>query len=294
VEKEGVSVVIPCYNAALYLREAIESVLKQDYAGPIEVLVGEDASADQSRQIAESFGPPVRVLHDPEGKNRGMSAARNRCIELANHPFIAFLDADDYWLPEHISGLVTELAVRPELGLVYDKGYDVTSEGKVICPRFPEPHHPRVSPDDLIVEQCFVPAGVMVRASVFEEVGGFDQSLPHVADQDMWLRILERYPAAHVPQYGYCYRIHAAQNSLKPRLWKSAKQVLENACRRYPYSRRAIRKRKAVLAYRFGQIALTEQKYFKAGLLQTHAALLDPVRAVRELRKRFRHMVWRR
>lgn len=97
----GVSVVIPCYNAARYIREAIQSVLDQQYDGPLEVLVGEDGSTDNSREIAESFGPPVRVLCDPNGVNRGMSAVRNRCISAAAHSLIAFLDADDYWLPGH-------------------------------------------------------------------------------------------------------------------------------------------------------------------------------------------------
>ncbi len=279
----GVSVVIPCYNAAKFIREAIQSVLDQQYDGPLEVLVGEDGSTDDSREIAESFGPSVRVLCDPNGINRGMSAVRNRCIVAATNPLIAFLDADDFWLNGHLSALAQEMARKPELGLVYDKGYFASADGRAGSPAFPEPHRPRITPDDLIVEQFFPPAAVMVHRDVFRRVGLFDEGLRNSADHDMWLRILEAYPAAHVPSYGFCYRLHTEQNSLSPRLWLAAEKVLRKACQRYPYRWRSIRKRKAVLAYRFSQIALRDRKLVRAGMHLGKAAILDPRRAAVEL-----------
>jgi glycosyltransferase involved in cell wall biosynthesis len=279
----GVTVVIPCYNAAKFIREAIQSALDQQYDGALEILVGEDASTDDSREIAESIGGPVRVLCDPQGGNRGMSAVRNRCIAAASHPLIAFLDADDYWLDGHLRNLANALEQSPELGLVYDKGYDVSPTRQVICHRFPEPHAPRVTPDQLLLEQCFVPAAVMVRRSVFARVGLFDESLRNCADHDMWLRVLEAFPAAHVPFYGYCYRCHPDQNSLSPRLWTAAQRVLDKARRRYRYRSSAIRQRSAVLAYRFSQIAIREKRYVRAASLLLKAGVLDPLRALREL-----------
>src|SRR5438067_2412707 len=99
---EGVSVIVPCYNGAAYLAAAIESALAQEGAGPLEVFVGDDGSTDASRRIADSYGPAVRVLAHADGHNHGLPATRNLCLRASGRPFVAFLDADDLWLPGHL------------------------------------------------------------------------------------------------------------------------------------------------------------------------------------------------
>ena len=94
----SVTVVIPCFNAAPFLRATLESALNQSHA-PLEILVIDDGSTDQSAAIATSYGPPVRVISQA---NQGESVARNRGIEEAKGSWIAFLDADDLWLPEKL------------------------------------------------------------------------------------------------------------------------------------------------------------------------------------------------
>lgn len=106
------SVVIPCYNGAAYLRETLASVLAQTYQ-PIEVLVIDDGSTDNSAAIANEFGPPVRVIQQP---NQGGSVARNRGIDEAQGDWIAFLDADDLWLPEKLERQVR--LIRPDINAV--------------------------------------------------------------------------------------------------------------------------------------------------------------------------------
>src|SRR3972149_3633636 len=91
----SVSVVIPCYNGAVYLHETIESALAQTHS-PLEVLVIDDGSTDDSAAIADSFGSPVRVIRQT---NQGESVARNRGIDEARGDWIAFLDSDDVWNP---------------------------------------------------------------------------------------------------------------------------------------------------------------------------------------------------
>jgi hypothetical protein len=174
------------------------------------------------------------------------------------------------------------LTAQPELGLVYDKGYDVAANGRVMCSRFPEPHRPLTRPEDLILDCCIGTGHVMVRRTVFDRVGLFDETLRNSADHDMWLRILEAFPAAHVPVYGFCYRFHSEQCSLSPRLWLAGVRVLEKARQRYPYPASVIRKRKAVLSYHFSEIAFRERRRVTAVLLLAKAALLDPARALRE------------
>jgi glycosyltransferase involved in cell wall biosynthesis len=94
-----ISVVIPCFNGGKFLRETIDSVLAQT-CPVLEVLVIDDGSTDDSGAIAKSYGPPVRVLRQ---LNQGESVARNRGMDEAHGEWIAFLDADDYWIPTKLS-----------------------------------------------------------------------------------------------------------------------------------------------------------------------------------------------
>lgn len=97
-QRNTVSVVIPCYNGSAFVRETLESALNQTHA-PLEAIVVDDGSTDDSASIAESFGSPVRVIRQ---ENQGESVARNRGIEEARGEWIAFLDADDVWKPEKL------------------------------------------------------------------------------------------------------------------------------------------------------------------------------------------------
>jgi glycosyltransferase involved in cell wall biosynthesis len=100
-----ISVVIPCYNGARYLPETLASVLRQTLP-PHEVIVVDDGSTDDSAAVAASFGPPVRVLRQP---NQGESVARNRGIDEARGNWIAFIDADDLWDPSKLERQVDGL-----------------------------------------------------------------------------------------------------------------------------------------------------------------------------------------
>jgi len=281
--REGVSVVIPCYNAAKYIRETLDSVFAQQYDGPLEVLVADDGSMDGSQEIIASCGSTVRLLPRPEDRQRSAAAARNRCLEVATQPLVAFLDADDLWLPGHLAALADAMGKRPEVGLAYDDGYCTTDGSCKLGAVSSEPHRSSTTPDDLLLGQHFPPAAVMVRRNVFQRVGVFDESLPHAEDHDMWLRIVELFPAAHVPEYGFMYRIHANQKSLKSTLWPTAAIVFEKARKRYPYCRRSIRKRRAVLAYRFSETAFSQRQILRGVVFLAAAGLLDPLRAVAQI-----------
>tara|TARA_R110002049_G_scaffold2750_10_gene22455 strand:+ start:102905 stop:103891 length:987 start_codon:yes stop_codon:yes gene_type:complete len=98
LESASVSVVIPCFNASRFLSETIQSALDQTHS-PLEVIVVDDGSTDNSATIADSFGPSVRVIRQ---SNQGESVARNRGIDEARGDWIAFLDADDLWLPQKL------------------------------------------------------------------------------------------------------------------------------------------------------------------------------------------------
>src|ERR1044072_1619841 len=106
-----VSVIIPVYNGGRYLRAALESVFAQTYR-PIEVIVVDDGSADDSGLIAQSF-PEVRHMRQ---QNQGVAAARNNAIAASRGEFLAFLDQDDLWTPEKLRLQIGYLLTHPELG----------------------------------------------------------------------------------------------------------------------------------------------------------------------------------
>ncbi|HWP47773.1 MAG TPA: glycosyltransferase family A protein [Candidatus Limnocylindrales bacterium] len=108
-----VSVIIPVYNGERYLSEAIKSVLAQTYR-PIEIIVVDDGSTDESARVAQQF--PVRYCFQ---LHQGPGAARNHGVEQARGEFLAFLDADDVWMPEKLTRQMTTLAARPELDAVF-------------------------------------------------------------------------------------------------------------------------------------------------------------------------------
>jgi glycosyltransferase involved in cell wall biosynthesis len=283
---EGVSVVIPCYNSGQYLRVCLESVLQQEHDGPLEVLVGDDGSTDDSAAIAESFGVAVRVLRHPGGENRGVSATRNLCIQAASRSFIAFLDADDLWLPGHLNALVGALVASPAVGLAYDNGYYMGPDGEAYGQRLAH-DHTTLDPARLLLDCCLAVNGVVVPKRVFECVGLFDESLRYGEDHDMWLRILEAFPAVFVPVFGFVYRQHAQQSTRSTELmWQQAARVLAKARLRYPYRRSALRKRTAVISYRCGECALRQRQFLRGALFLGKAAVCDPPRAVGEVARR--------
>ncbi len=284
---DGISVVIPCYNRGEYLRACIASVLQQDYEGPLEILVGDDGSTDDSARVAESFGAQVRLLRHPQSGNHGVSTARNLCLRAASQPLIAFLDADDLWLPGHLSALAGALAAKPASAMAYDNGCYLSAEGREYGTRLAAGHTPP-RPETLLLDCCLAVNGVVARKAVFEQVGLFDESLRYCEDHDMWLRIIENFPVVYVPVNGWVYRQHAQQLTKSAEMWRYARQVVTKARARYPYDKSAIRKRTAVISYRQGQSAFRDRSFARAVYFLGKAALCDPRRAVRELALRLR------
>src|ERR1041384_5170643 len=137
---DGVSVVIPCYNAQRFLRACLDSVLAQRFAGPVEVLLGDDGSTDGSGTVAESYGERVRILRHPGGVNRGLPATRNLCIRAATFAHIALLDADDVWVPGHLEALAAALRDNPVAGLAYANGLYLELDGSTGGRRFGPGH----------------------------------------------------------------------------------------------------------------------------------------------------------
>jgi glycosyltransferase involved in cell wall biosynthesis len=164
-----VSVVIPVFNGERFLREAVQSVLDQQYA-PLEIIIVDDGSTDGTATVARSLPATVRYLHQP---NQGPAAARNRGIEQAQGGLIAFADADDLWPPAKL-----ELQLP---SLINDPGVEIVM-GRVQL----------LSETGLTQSAFSVNLGcAVIRKSVFDRVGLFDETMRYSEDVDWFMRARE-------------------------------------------------------------------------------------------------------
>jgi len=184
-----VSVIIPTYNRAHVLGEAIESVLAQTY-DDLELIVVDDGSQDGTRDVVASYSSRLTYLYQ---ENRGVSAARNRGIEQARGSYLSFLDSDDLWLKEKLYLQMECMKEQPEILICYTdeiwirKGVRVNQMKK----------HRKYS--GMIFEYCLPlcivsPSSVLINRQLLDEVGVFDETLEVCEDYDLWLRISARYP----------------------------------------------------------------------------------------------------
>lgn len=184
------SIVIPAYNAELYLGEAIESALAQDYS-PLETIVVVDGSSDGTAAVARSY-PAVKLIVQ---ENAGPAAARNRGFAASRGEFIAFHDADDTLPPEKLSVQIGELLADPGIGCVLAEQELLIEEGAEL-PFWAEgskvPTVMPAKPEELADEPNVHPMTMVVRREVFERVGGFDEEMRAAEDFDWMLRASEQ------------------------------------------------------------------------------------------------------
>jgi len=187
--KPSVSVIIPTYNRGWTLRAAVDSVLAQTYRD-FEVIVVDDGSTDDTAEILQSYGSDIRVLRQA---NAGVSAARNAGIRAAKGAFIAFLDSDDCWLPDKLGVQTGFFTSHPEAVICQTEEIWIRNGKRVNPKKVHTKPSGRIFKASLAL--CLVsPSAVMLRKALFDEIGGFDVTLPACEDYDLWLRVSARYP----------------------------------------------------------------------------------------------------
>lgn len=216
-----VSVVIPAYNAARFVGQAVRSALDQTY-GNREVIVVDDGSTDDTKAVLSQFAGQVRYLYQENG---GTSAARNTGIRAAQGAFICFLDADDLWASNKLELQAAFLLEHRDIGLVSGRHENFRDGGA--------PHTPFVATQDParsaartfpcpaafleLIRSNFIPVNtVMVRKECFEKVGLFDLNLMVAEDWDMWIRISAHFSIASLPWVMAKRRLHDSNMSSDP------------------------------------------------------------------------------
>lgn len=181
-----VSVIIPTYNRALLLQNAIKSVLNQTYKVD-EIIVVDDGSTDNTQEVLKSFN--VTYFYQ---ENQGVSAARNRGIQHAKNKWLAFLDSDDIWHEKKIEHHITFHTQHQTLLASYTDETWVRNQ-KIISLKN---HQQKVQPTFLnSMKLCKIGASTFFcHQSIFDAIGTFDESLKACEDYDLWLRILKHFP----------------------------------------------------------------------------------------------------
>lgn len=177
-KNDSISVIIPTYNSATFISEAIESVLMQSYS-PYEIIIIDDGSTDGTEEIVKKFGTKVQYVYQ---ENQGPSPARNKGIKMANGNYVAFIDADDVWMPESLSCHVDQFKefnnLDISIGLTCKMGFNKTSDIDIKKAKQESALH---------LSLC----ASLIKKSVFNDVGFFDEDLILSQDTDWFLRARE-------------------------------------------------------------------------------------------------------
>ena len=257
-----VSVILPCYNGARWISQAIESVLAQTYKD-FELLVIDDGSTDNSREIVSSYLHDRRVRYIYQ-ENRGFSGAINRGIKESKGDFIGFIGQDDLWLPHKLELQTKYLSKHRDVDLVHSSYFAIDSEGRVIGIRNVE--IPNVSSKRGLIEELFLRnfigfETVLVKKRCLDEAGLFDERMVGFSDHDMWLRIAGKFNIqGYIGKPLVKKRIHELQLT-KVRIEDNLKDeflLVKKAVDQYPFLKRIEHKKLASLYYAWG-IALLQK-----------------------------------
>jgi glycosyltransferase involved in cell wall biosynthesis len=273
--KPLVSVIIPTYNSASFVRQSVESVLRQTYDN-FEVIVVDDGSTDNTEAVLLSYKDAIRYI---KKNNGGPSGARNLGINEAKGEFIAFQDADDIWLPEKLQLQIEHFKQNPHLGVVFTgsvrfnesglldsnirKGYTVPT-GMIF--------------DKLLTEHFVAMPSVMVRKSCLDEIGLFEETLIGNEDFNLYLRLARKYAFGFVNQVLVHIRIH--ENNLSDNLEQMCEDEIKNLDKiasMFPDAHIPKRKLSAGIYARFGRYYFSQQRFDEAQSCFQKAFRLSPV-----------------
>lgn len=202
----AVSVIIPTYNRAGYLRQALDSVLAQTIR-PAEIIVVDDGSTDDTAACIAAYGPAVRYLCH-QG-NRGIAAARNTGLQAAQGDLIAWLDSDDLWEPAFLARTTALLAEDATLDGAYTGLTMIDAEGTALRTAIHvEP--PAELYDAMVRDSFLATASLVVRRRCYDQVGLFDPQFRICEDYDMWLRLAQRFRMAGIPEPLVRIRVHGS------------------------------------------------------------------------------------
>lgn len=269
-----VSVITPVFNGAPWLREALDSALAQTFRS-LEIIVVNDGSTDDSLAIARDRAvgdSRIRIIDQP---NAGLPAARNRALRAARGAYLALLDADDAWLPNHLMIAMQAFESDPDLGLVHANIERVDADGARVD--IPVRTWSRdMDPFDALAlrhEHVSCPTAVFSRVAL-DAVGGFDLRFTGLGceDRDLWLRIAARFRIRYLDQVTARYRAHPGSMSAASERMALARQLLVAKLAESARGARLVCQMEAMIDSDLG-LSLSQEGCFREAIAQQWIAL---------------------
>ena len=220
-----VSVVIPAYNSSGFIAAAVESVLSQTLSS-FEIIIVNDGSPD-TRELEAALRPYSSQVRYFSQENKGPSAARNLAIKKAIGRYVAFLDSDDVWLPNHLADQTQHLEGNGELGLVYANNGQVDEDGYTSNAFDHVPQNGPVTFESLLAERCTVnTSSVVVACEALRDAGLFDEGMRRCEDFDLWLRLARiGVKMAYDPAVQMLHRLRNGLSSDRELMKRARKEV---------------------------------------------------------------------
>jgi teichuronic acid biosynthesis glycosyltransferase TuaG len=205
-----VSVVIPVYNYERYIRESVDSCLAQTYPN-LEIIVVDDGSKDQTPAILKTYGNKIQVITQ---SNQGAAVALNKGFRQATGEYVCWLSADDVFLPEKIDKQVKIFSLFPSFDVVYTDFYNIDENGTVTG-EFQSDWVPDSRALSRFLKENYINgSSVMLRKTVWEKAGGFNQGIPAAVDGLLWLQLLkDGHKFFCIPEPLLKYRTHSQNQS---------------------------------------------------------------------------------
>lgn len=279
----SVSVVVTCHDEEATIEHALRSVEAQTTFDVVEeIFVVNDGSRDGSEIVLGRLAREIKKLRIIETRGLGPSAARNRAVREAKGQYVAFLDGDDFWAPEKLEHQIPAFARSQAIGLVYgdfvDFSRDDATDGRIVTVRRFDPEKPNHLRDYFVHDGPIMPSTVVIRRSVLDDVGLFDESLRIGEDTEFCLRIAEKWRFCHVPGACAYKRRHSGQASARLDAYlPNAARVTQQFASRHPELRSLVGRRMARVHAKVGADCAMKGEWRKALRHDLAAVRLAPL-----------------
>lgn len=262
-----VTVILPCYNGALWIGRAIESILAQTYRN-FELVIIDDGSTDDSKKMIAPYLHDERIRYIYQN-NRGFSAAINRGIKESNGILIGFIGQDDLWIPIKLELQLAYTSKHNNIDLAYSNYYSIDSKERII--RVERAKTPDFSRKEELVKRLFLEnfigfETVLLKRKCFDEVGFFDEHMTGFSDHDMWLRIAGSFNIGYLNLPLVKKRIHELQLSKlrAEAVLRDEFLMVKKAIEFYPFLKRVEQKKLTSLYYSLGMALEQKGNHKKA------------------------------
>lgn len=207
-----VSVIVPCYNHELYVKECIESIVNQTYNN-IQLIVIDDGSKDKSPVILKELQKQYGFILECQ-ENIGLTKTLNKALGYVQGKYYCAMASDDYWCLDKITKQVSYLEENPDIGFVFGKCH-VVKDGIIIGEIGANIKNDYLCFENILKDDKIPALTVMSAKDIVVEVGGYDENL-WIEDWDMWLKIANKYPVGYMDEYLGYYRNHGSNSSKNP------------------------------------------------------------------------------